>query len=208
VSRRAGGRCAAGPRPSTKRAGTFLGGHAGDLQEQLDGRGPSGNACQGRCAAREAGLRQPKSGIRTGQCSGSKREIEQLLAARYPRPEQPDALRKRHIPAEVKRAVLQRDGARCAFIDAQGRRCSETGGLQFHHVDPYGRGGPHTAENVRLVCAAHNRYLAEREYGAAVIAQHISTSAALAGNLVPSNPGTGSRCGPGAAVPKRTGQGP
>jgi hypothetical protein len=82
--------------------------------------------------------------------------------------------RTRHIPVDVKRAVRERDGERCAFVDEKGRRCSATGMLEFHHVDPYGRGGPHTAANVQIVCSAHNRYLAQQAYGAARIAQRIA----------------------------------
>jgi 5-methylcytosine-specific restriction endonuclease McrA len=73
----------------------------------------------------------------------------------------------RAVPAAVRRAVRERDGDQCTFVAADGRRCSERGGLEFHHEDPFGRGGPHAVENVRLLCRAHNQHLAERDYGAA-----------------------------------------
>jgi hypothetical protein len=63
----------------------------------------------------------------------------------------------RHIPAEVRRSVWTRDGARCAFMGTAGR-CAETGFLEFHHVVPYAEGGPSTADNIQLRCAAHNAY--------------------------------------------------
>ncbi len=47
----------------------------------------------------------------------------------------------RHIPAEVKRAVWLRDGGRCAFVSHNGRRCTEQGFLECHHVTPYAAGG-------------------------------------------------------------------
>ena len=31
----------------------------------------------------------------------------------------------RHIPAAVKRAVCERDGSQCGFVDEHGRRCTE-----------------------------------------------------------------------------------
>ena len=72
----------------------------------------------------------------------------------------------RHIPAAVRRAVHERDGGRCRYVDAQGRRCTAREGLEFHHRRPYGYGGGHSIENVRLMCHAHNAYLAEVDYGA------------------------------------------
>jgi 5-methylcytosine-specific restriction endonuclease McrA len=71
----------------------------------------------------------------------------------------------RHIPAPVRRAVYERDGGRCTYVDKQGRRCTARGRLEFHHDDPFGRGGAHSLKNLRLVCRSHNVHLAEREYG-------------------------------------------
>jgi 5-methylcytosine-specific restriction endonuclease McrA len=71
----------------------------------------------------------------------------------------------RHVPAPVRRTVWQRDGGRCAFVDADGRRCSATARLEVHHVVPFGRGGDHSVENLRLMCQSHNSYQAEVDYG-------------------------------------------
>ncbi len=71
----------------------------------------------------------------------------------------------RHIPAEVKRAVWIRDGGRCAFVGSNGRRCTEQGFLEFHHVTPYAAGGESTADNIQLRCRAHNGYEAELYFG-------------------------------------------
>jgi hypothetical protein len=79
----------------------------------------------------------------------------------------------RHIPNEVRREVFGRDGLQCSFVDAEGNRCPERGGLQFHHADvPFGKGGEHTAANVRLYCHAHNQHAAELDYGRDVIEAH------------------------------------
>ena len=75
----------------------------------------------------------------------------------------------RHIPAAVRRAVVQRDGCRCRFVDVQGRRCSERHRLEFHHRHPFGMGGDHSPGNISLLCAAHNRLMAEHDYGRAAI---------------------------------------
>jgi hypothetical protein len=71
----------------------------------------------------------------------------------------------RHVPAEVKRAVWIRDGGRCAFVGNTGRRCGERGGIEFHHVHAYARGGPATVGNIQLRCRAHNAYEADVEFG-------------------------------------------
>jgi hypothetical protein len=71
----------------------------------------------------------------------------------------------RHVPAAVRRAVWLRDGARCAFVSGDGRRCSARAFLEFHHLLPYARGGPATVENIALRCQAHNQYERDRVFG-------------------------------------------
>ena len=73
--------------------------------------------------------------------------------------------RGRHIPAAVRRAVLERDGDRCTYMDAYGQRCRETRRLEFHHLQPFALGGPTTAENLSLRCPAHNALAAEQDFG-------------------------------------------
>ena len=75
----------------------------------------------------------------------------------------------RHIPAAVRRAVHERDGGRCRFVDDQGRRCSERTRVEFHHRHPFAMGGDHGLGNVSLLCPTHNRHLAEHDYGRVVI---------------------------------------
>jgi hypothetical protein len=71
----------------------------------------------------------------------------------------------RYVPAPVRRAVHERDGGRCRFVDEQGRRCSERNRLEFHHHFPFGKGGDTTVANTRLLCPQHNRHVAEVDYG-------------------------------------------
>jgi hypothetical protein len=78
----------------------------------------------------------------------------------------------RHIPAAVRRAVHRRDGGRCCFVDARGRRCSERQRLEYHHRHPFGLGGGHDLDNICLMCRTHNRYLAEVDYGTKALARH------------------------------------
>jgi 5-methylcytosine-specific restriction endonuclease McrA len=78
----------------------------------------------------------------------------------------------RQIPAAVKRAVYERDGGRCRYVDDQGRRCTARQGLEFHHRQPFGLGGDHSVANVSLACRCHNVYLAEVDYGRQAMARH------------------------------------
>lgn len=77
----------------------------------------------------------------------------------------------RHIPAEVKRRVYQRDAGQCTYVDGRGHRCGARGMLEYDHIVPYALGGPATVENTRLRCATHNRLEAEEKFGAGFMAQ-------------------------------------
>ena len=92
-------------------------------------------------------------------------ERTKLASTLRPRPPRPVVAESRHIPSTVKRAVWERDGARCAFVGGEGR-CAERGFLELHHVVPYARGGVATEENIQLRCRAHNQYEAEAVFGA------------------------------------------
>ena len=78
----------------------------------------------------------------------------------------------RYIPAPVRRAVAERDGNQCAFVDNHGRRCAKRDQVEFHHREPFGRGGDHSPENVKMMCRAHNGYLAEQDYGKDVMERY------------------------------------
>jgi len=78
----------------------------------------------------------------------------------------------RHIPAAVRRAVSERDGDRCRYVDDRSRRCPERNRLEFHHRHPFGLGGDHRVPNIRLMCRAHNAYLAECDYGREAMGRH------------------------------------
>ncbi len=80
--------------------------------------------------------------------------------------------KSRHMPAAVRRAVFERDGGQCTYVDAQGRCCTERHNLEFHHrKTPFGRGGDHSPDSVTLHCRAHNLLMAEQEYGEEKMAQ-------------------------------------
>jgi len=80
--------------------------------------------------------------------------------------------RTRQVPAAVKRAVHERDGGRCRYVDEQGRRCTARDGLEFHHRRPFALGGDHSPGNVSLLCHRHNLLLAEIDYGQVAMDRH------------------------------------
>jgi len=77
--------------------------------------------------------------------------------------------RSRHIPADTRDTVHERDGNRCTFVSDEGRHCRARRNLQVDHVIPWAKGGTHDPGNLRLLCATHNRLMAQREFGHASI---------------------------------------
>jgi hypothetical protein len=95
--------------------------------------------------------------------------------------------RVRHIPAAVRRAVFNRDGQQCTHVEPGGRRCAETHRLEFHHLEPFARGGEHTAANLTLRCAAHNALAAEDDFGRELI---LRARGSCRGRHIPGGPAT------------------
>jgi hypothetical protein len=62
----------------------------------------------------------------------------------------------RHIPARLRRAVLQRDEGRCG-------KCGSLEHPEVDHVIPVARGGLTLEENLQVLCGAHNRSKGDRE---------------------------------------------
>jgi hypothetical protein len=109
---------------------------------------------------------------------------KKLAAALKPR-RHTTPIRSRHIPARVKRAVWRRDGGRCAFVAANGRRCRERVFLEFHHREPYAIGGEATVANVSLRCRGHNVYEAALAFGPSASVSAIPRSAVPVGREAP-----------------------
>jgi hypothetical protein len=95
------------------------------------------------------------------------RELEKakFAATKRPRRSRRPGTRPRHVPAEVKRAVWERDGGRCTFVSDAGRRCPSRKFLEFDHIDEVARGGRASVAGIRLRCRAHNQFSAERTFG-------------------------------------------
>ncbi len=92
-------------------------------------------------------------------------ERRKFAATHKPRGGGKATMRKRHIPAAVRRAVWKRDSGQCTFRSEAGHRCAARTRLEYDHVEPVARGGRATVENIRLRCRSHNQYGAELAFG-------------------------------------------
>jgi hypothetical protein len=98
----------------------------------------------------------------------AKLEREKLAATSRPRiaKPRPEDADPHYIPADVKRAVYERDAERCTFVSDTGERCSECNFLEIDHIGPVALRGQPTVDNLRLLCGPHNQYEADRKLGA------------------------------------------
>ena len=71
----------------------------------------------------------------------------------------------RRIPNSLKRAVYAQANNQCCYQSPDGVRCSSTKYLQVDHILPFAAGGKTEISNLRLLCPAHNRLMAERHFG-------------------------------------------
>jgi 5-methylcytosine-specific restriction endonuclease McrA len=72
----------------------------------------------------------------------------------------------RHVPAQTRREVHERDEGRCTFVSESGKRCDSRHMVEFEHDVPRARDGESTPKNLRLFCRAHNQHKADLEFGA------------------------------------------
>jgi len=72
--------------------------------------------------------------------------------------------RNRQIPDAIQDQVYVRDHGKCTYVSSNGNMCGEQRFVQVDHIKPYSLGGEHTVENLRILCASHNRYVFARDY--------------------------------------------
>jgi len=79
--------------------------------------------------------------------------------------------RRPHITQATRREVIARDGLQCSFEGEDGHRCTSIAFLQLHHDQAWARNGGSGSDNLKVLCAGHNRLLAERDFGREKIAK-------------------------------------
>jgi len=97
----------------------------------------------------------------------TKREHEAATSAGEPSspPSDEAPRRRRHVAHAVRRQVWERDGVCCSYVSPDGHRCGERAFLELDHRQAWAKGGVESVENLRVLCRAHNRLRAEREFG-------------------------------------------
>jgi 5-methylcytosine-specific restriction endonuclease McrA len=93
-----------------------------------------------------------------------KLEKQRLGKASRPR-QSPEDSDPASVSRATRRAVFERDGERCTFIDGDGHRCPATTWLELDHVIARARGGTTELGNLRVRCRAHNGLYAEQTFG-------------------------------------------
>lgn len=101
----------------------------------------------------------------------------------------------RHVPRAVRDEVMIRDGQRCTYVGKNGKRCSCKHNLQIDHIKPWALGGAHEPENLRVLCAAHNRHQARKTFGERAVPPVGTRSADIPNRISPA--GQRRRTGPG-----------
>ena len=92
--------------------------------------------------------------------SGHKKKIKSLGSKKS----RGSKKRTRHIPAKVRKEVLERDNYQCAYVSA-GKVCCSKWDIELDHLVPFAEGGSHEPENLRVLCRAHHQYVTEQRFG-------------------------------------------
>jgi hypothetical protein len=101
-------------------------------------------------------------------------KAEKERRARTSNARPPKVPAEKGISRETLRAVYDRDGEQCAYVDpATGERCPARAFLQTDHIRARAKGGGDDLPNLRIACAAHNRWFAERVFGREYIDERI-----------------------------------
>ena len=114
------------------------------------------------CPIRKKARRDKKKTASRKPCSAAAQK--QPTPAETSRQVKPEP-RSRHIPAAVRDKVFARDKGRCTYVGKTRKCCGSTQALQIDHVRPFIRGVDNSISNLRLLCAKHNRLVAQELFG-------------------------------------------
>jgi hypothetical protein len=76
------------------------------------------------------------------------------------------------VSASTRRAVFERDGHQCTFVES-GERCPATELLEVDHIVPRAHGGSNHLDNLRVLCQQHNLLHAEQVFGRQYVKKRI-----------------------------------
>ncbi len=91
------------------------------------------------------------------------------------RPKNPNSApgKRIYISKALRQKILKDAGHCCSYKGPGGVKCNNTHDLEIDHINPLGKGGSNQACNLRVLCAKHNRLLAERHFGKEFVRQRI-----------------------------------
>ncbi|MEZ4225418.1 MAG: hypothetical protein R3B13_30985 [Polyangiaceae bacterium] len=75
---------------------------------------------------------------------------------------------------QSKREVYERDAGQCTYVSPAGVHCTARAYLNFDHIKERANGGGGSADNGRLLCAAHNQMRARQTFGDAFMDDKIA----------------------------------
>ena len=84
--------------------------------------------------------------------------------------------KSRYIPSHVRERVHERANHQCQYRGPDGTRCRSRTGLEIEHERPFALYRTHDEKYLRLFCHQHNRWSAEKVFGAAFIQEKIDAS--------------------------------
>jgi 5-methylcytosine-specific restriction endonuclease McrA len=107
--------------------------------------------------------------------------------------------RNRRIPKATRDVVMLRDREQCTFVGRDGHRCTAKNNLQIDHIRPWALGGTHDPSNLRVLCAAHNRYRSQQTFGPKRSPQRIKEKEKEKAEQTPATPDPPAPPAPGVA---------
>lgn len=123
-------------------------------------------------------VKKPKSTAAGAVAKDDRREITVATKVMLEKPQEltavqevkaaatPSSYKRKYTPVEVRRTVWHRDQGSCQYVDPlTNRKCESRYRVQEDHITPLAIGGSSTPENLRLLCATHNRLMAIHFYG-------------------------------------------
>ncbi len=70
-----------------------------------------------------------------------------------------------YIAKSLRQKLRKEAGHCCSFEGPGGVKCASTHDLEIDHIQPLAKGGSNEPSNLRVLCARHNRLMAERHFG-------------------------------------------
>lgn len=86
------------------------------------------------------------------------------------------AIKRKTIPADLRRQIWVGDGAKCTFKNPQNSKiCGSQYALEIDHINPVSFGGLSELNYLQLRCRTHNQWGAIKKLGHTKMEQYVPT---------------------------------